>query len=335
MPEVAAPPGPGFVHQQQANRATELQKRQSCNVSTRRSDDLFRKRLPIRPHGAVHKLFVLPDRDGLLQRVDYPAARVKRRAPVRRSHRDQHTRLAHHQSPQPVHNRHLAHPELRDRLRPKLAASASAPSPHTPHSPGAPSRGPAYCRARCRQTRTPRHRHRPSPPPRSPPSQSAPAQSPPAHRPLRSPAAESQPHPHPPAPARPARTHDSQPPPPTAARPPETALRSSSASSRSPTELRVSTSRTSPPSGSSVRQGPNDTNRIRTPVGRIPRAYVRPTAEPHSAGPSGCVISTSTRSVISASPPMRHLDRSETASSFRAAERPPCFAGATVHLARA
>ena len=41
-----------------------------------------RERLPIPPDHPVHKRLFLPDRHLLLQRVDHPPARVKRRSPV-------------------------------------------------------------------------------------------------------------------------------------------------------------------------------------------------------------------------------------------------------------
>ena len=43
---------------------------------------------------------MLPDRHRLLQRVDHPPARIERRATMRRSHRNQHTGLAHNQPSQ-------------------------------------------------------------------------------------------------------------------------------------------------------------------------------------------------------------------------------------------
>ena len=78
--------------------------------------EFLRKRLSVGPHRSIFKVFFLPDRHRFLQRVDDPPAGVKCRAPVRRSHHDQHARLANLQPPQPVDDRRASHRKTRPRL---------------------------------------------------------------------------------------------------------------------------------------------------------------------------------------------------------------------------
>src|SRR6476469_9025148 len=69
-----------------------------------RSNHILRERLAIGPHCAILEIFLLPDRHRLLNRVDQPSARVERRQPMRRVHRDHHARLADLDPPDPVHD---------------------------------------------------------------------------------------------------------------------------------------------------------------------------------------------------------------------------------------
>ena len=122
-----------------------------------RQTQTLRKRLTIRPNRPIHKLFFLPDRHCLLQRIDQPPASLKRRPTMRRSHHHQHTRLAHHaavpaDAPAPHPARQTSSPPP-----PPAPASAPAPSPDKPHSRDAASSVPAYCPARSRRRRTPHH----------------------------------------------------------------------------------------------------------------------------------------------------------------------------------
>src|ERR1700723_746880 len=79
--------------------------------------NLFWKSFAVSPHRAVHELFLLPDWDGLFQRIDDPPASLERCAAMCRGPHHQPARFANLQSPQPVHNRNLAHAEVLDRLR--------------------------------------------------------------------------------------------------------------------------------------------------------------------------------------------------------------------------
>src|SRR5260370_10517593 len=82
-----------------------------------RLPNFFWKRLAIRPYCSIFKVFFLPDRHRLLERVNDPPASLKRRVPVSPSHHDQHACLPDLQPPQPVDDGRSPHPKTRPRLR--------------------------------------------------------------------------------------------------------------------------------------------------------------------------------------------------------------------------
>src|SRR5579862_2501480 len=78
--------------------------------------NVVRERLPIRPDGAIFKIFFLPDWHGALEGIDEPAAGVKRGCPMGRRHHDQYTGLADFQTSQSMDNRDVANLVLFQRL---------------------------------------------------------------------------------------------------------------------------------------------------------------------------------------------------------------------------
>ncbi len=119
--------------------------------------NFFGKRLPIGPYHSIFKVFFLPDRHGFLQRVNDPAAGFKRRAPVRRSHHDQHAGLANLQPPQAGGRSTLPAPQNAPAPPPPGIPFVSAPWLHRLHSPDRACAAHAYCRAPRRRKSLPRH----------------------------------------------------------------------------------------------------------------------------------------------------------------------------------
>src|SRR5882757_5511094 len=68
-----------------------------------RSHDFLGKRLAIGPHCSILEIFLLPDGNSLLKRIDDPAAGLKSGAPMGRGDHNQHAGLADFQASQAVH----------------------------------------------------------------------------------------------------------------------------------------------------------------------------------------------------------------------------------------
>src|ERR1017187_4146564 len=114
---VSPAPEPAQPQARTTERSPPMPQPSSFRRTSPVGNKLIRERLSIGPHRAICEGLLLPDGNRLLQRIYQPAARVERHRAVRRRNHDQHTRLAHHQPPQPMHQPHIAHAELRHRLR--------------------------------------------------------------------------------------------------------------------------------------------------------------------------------------------------------------------------
>src|SRR5580658_2019810 len=81
--------------------------------------------LSFHPHLAIHEVFLLPDRNQLLEPVDPFERCVKRGLSMWRGHNHRHADFTHQHAPQPVYHRHASHlvrrgdfaPNLRHRLQ--------------------------------------------------------------------------------------------------------------------------------------------------------------------------------------------------------------------------
>src|SRR5579872_1406151 len=67
-----------------------------------------RKRFAVGPHGTIRKMLLLPYGDRPFQRIDQPAAGIKRGSPVGGKDSNQHAALANFDPPQPVHDRSIS-----------------------------------------------------------------------------------------------------------------------------------------------------------------------------------------------------------------------------------
>src|SRR5208282_4622633 len=89
--------------------------------------NLRRKRLAVGPDSAILEVLFLPDRDGAFQRVDQPAAGVKRGGAMSRNNPDQNAGLTDFKPPQAMHNRQIANLKL---LHSLLAEGFHLPQSH-------------------------------------------------------------------------------------------------------------------------------------------------------------------------------------------------------------
>src|SRR3974377_543816 len=88
---------------------------QASSHRAARSWNLVGKRLAVGPDGSVRKVIFLPDRDGLLQGIDHPAAGVKGSRAVSRGHDNENTGIADLKAAETMKDGNI--PDLKARTR--------------------------------------------------------------------------------------------------------------------------------------------------------------------------------------------------------------------------
>src|SRR5690349_7787821 len=81
-------------------------------LTSPRRKRILRERFAVGPNRSIDKIFLLPDRDSLLERIDDPPTCLEGRRAMRGIDSDQHARVADLQTAESMHQRDVADGEL-------------------------------------------------------------------------------------------------------------------------------------------------------------------------------------------------------------------------------